>query len=147
MTVITIDEVQSGDLPQLSMLYEQLSGKPVDPVAMKPTFEKIKDDECYYLLGARTNDNLLVGTVMAVVCHDLVKNCRPFLIMENFIVDSEWHRKGIGSMMIRRVEDIAREHNCIFVQFCSSSYRTGAHAFYHESGYNPEEVKGFRKFL
>ena len=145
--MFTIDDVQSGDLPRLSQLYEQLSGKPVNPEGMKETFARIMDNDDYYLFAARTDDKLLVGTVMAVVCDDLVKECRPFLIMENFIVDAGWHRKGVGSIMIRRVEEIARDRNCIFVQFCSSSYRTGAHAFYEESGYDPGEVKGFRKYF
>ncbi len=142
-----IDDITGGDLPQLSILYEELSGKPVDPDCMKATFEKISCNDDYYLLGARTDNNHLVGTVMAVVCHDMAKECRPFMIMENFVVDSGWHRKGIGSMLIRRVESIGRDRSCIFVQFCSSSYRTGAHAFYKESGYDPGEVKGFRKFF
>lgn len=145
--MFTINEICRNDLPRLSELYGQLSGRRADPEAMTPTFEKIRDNDNYYLLGARSENDFLVGTVMGVVCHDMVKECRPFMIMENFVVDSEWHRKGVGSMLIRHVESIARERNCLFVQFCSSSYRTGAHAFYEESGYNPGEVKGFRKFF
>ena len=141
-----IDEILDTDLPRLADLYGQLSGRTLDPAAMTPVFHKIRDSEDYYLMGARDCGHL-VGTVMAVVCHDLVKECRPFLIMENFVVDSRWHRKGVGSRLILKVEEIAKERNCIFVQFCSSSFRTGAHAFYEESGYKPGEVKGFRKYF
>jgi predicted N-acetyltransferase YhbS len=145
--MFTINDINSADLPHLARLYEQLSGRQIDPNTMQGTFEKIRDNDDYYLIGARVDNNLLVGTVMAVICHDLVKESRPFLIMENFVVDSGWHRRGVGSMLIGRVEAIATERNCIFVQFCSSSFRTGAHAFYEESGYNPGEVKGFRKYF
>jgi GNAT superfamily N-acetyltransferase len=142
-----VTEITEGDLTGLAGLYEQLANKPVNRSAMKETFEKIRESGDYYLLGAKAEGNLLVGTVMAVVCHDMVKECRPFMILENFIVDRDWRRRGVGSLLMREAEAIGRERNCLFVQFCSSSFRTGAHAFYRESGYDPGEVKGFRKYF
>lgn len=142
-----VTEITEGDLTGLAGLYEQLENKPVNRSAMKETFEKIRKSGDYYLLGAKAEGNLLVGTVMAVICHDMVKECRPFMILENFIVDRDWRRRGVGSLLMREAEAICRERNCLFVQFCSSSFRTGAHAFYRESGYDPGEVKGFRKYF
>ncbi|HNW30054.1 MAG TPA: GNAT family N-acetyltransferase [Spirochaetota bacterium] len=142
-----VTEITEGDLTGLAGLYEQLANKPVNRSAMKETFEKIRESGDYYLLGAKAEGNLLVGTAMAVVCHDMVKECRPFMILENFIVDRDWRRRGVGSLLMREAEAIGRERNCLFVQFCSSSFRTGAHAFYRESGYDPGEVKGFRKYF
>jgi len=142
-----VTEITEGDLTGLAGLYEQLANKPVNRSAMKETFEKIRESGDYYLLGAKAEGNLLVGTAMAVVCHDMVKECRPFMIPENFIVDRDWRRRGVGSLLMREAEAIGRERNCLFVQFCSSSFRTGAHAFYRESGYDPGEVKGFRKYF
>ncbi len=142
-----ITEITEGDLAGLAGLYEQLANRPVNMAAMRGTFAKIRGSGDYYLLGAKAEGGLLVGTVMAVVCHDMAKECRPFMILENFIVDRDWHRRGVGSLLMRKAEAIGRELNCIFVQFCSSSYRTGAHAFYRESGYDPGEVKGFRKYF
>ena len=144
---IVVDEIREEDLPRLAALYEQLSMKPVDPRAMKETFMRIRESDDYYLLCARDGGGMPIGTVMGVICHDLVGECRPFMVMENFIVDGEWHRKGVGSLLIRRIEEIGRVRNCLFVQFCSSSFRTGAHEFYRQSGYDPDEVRGFRKYF
>ncbi|MBP7736028.1 MAG: GNAT family N-acetyltransferase [Spirochaetes bacterium] len=142
-----INDITISDLPQLAKLYEQLANRDVDPEGMRETFEKITANGDYCLFGARAGDNRLVGTIMAVICHDLVKDCRPFMIMENLVVDAGWHRKGIGSLLMEKVESIARDRNCIFIEFCSSSFRTGAHSFYREAGYDPGEVKGFRKYF
>ncbi|HOT43611.1 MAG TPA: GNAT family N-acetyltransferase [Spirochaetota bacterium] len=124
-----IEEITEKDLPGLAGLYEQLANRPVNMAAMKETFEKIRRSGDYYLLGAKSDGGILVGTVRAVVCHDMAKECRPFMILENFVVDGDWHRRGAGSLLMREAEAIGRERNCLFVQFCSSSHRTGAHAF------------------
>ncbi len=145
--MVFIDEITRSDLQQLAKLYEQLANISIDPNGMKDTFEKIFASDDYYLFGARNGDGRLVGTIMGILCHDLVKECRPFMILENLVVDAEWHRKGIGSRLMEKVEAIARERNCIFIEFCSSSFRTGAHAFYKEAGYDPGEVMGFRKYF
>lgn len=145
--LMIINDICREDLSRLSELYELLSGRRIDHGKMKEAFERIRDDDDYYLFGARSDDDYLVGTVMAVVCHDLATDGRPFIVMENLIVDPGWHRKGVGSLLVRAVESVARTRNCIYLQFCSSSFRTGAHAFYEEAGYSPEEVKGFRKFF
>jgi len=145
--MVIIDNITGNDLPQLAKLYGELANRAIDPNGMKETFEKIAASDDYFLLGARNRDGRLVGTIMGVLCHDLVKECRPFMVMENLVVDAEWHRKGIGSLLMEKIESIARQRNCIFMEFCSSSFRTGAHAFYKESGYDPGEVKGFRKYF
>ncbi len=142
-----IDALSAGDIPRLSELYGYLSGKGVDAGTIAATFRKISGNDDYYLLGARSDDRYLVGTVMAVVCHDPATGGRPFMVMENLVIDPGWQRKGAGSMLVREAESIARKRNCIYLQFCSSSHRTGAHAFYEEAGFDPGEVKGFRKYF
>jgi len=144
---LSIERIQINDLPQLAGLYDQLVEEKTDRDRMKEIFAKMDKCEDYYLLGAKTENQLLVGSIMGIVCLDLLKQGQPFMVMENLIVDSKWQGKGAGKLLQAEIESIARKRNCIFIQFCSSSYRKAAHKFYEACGYDPNEVRGFRKFL
>ncbi len=142
-----VEKITANDLPKLARLYEQLVEEETNQDRMKGIFIKMDTCDDYYLLGAKTENNLLVGSIMGIVCLDLLKQCRPFMVMENLIVDSKWQGKGAGKLLLAEIESIARKRNCIFIQFCSSSYRKAAHKFYEACGYDLNEVHGFRKFL
>lgn len=145
--MLKIERIEITDLPQLAGLYDQLVAEKTDRNRMKETFINLAQRDDYYLLGAKTENNLLIGSIMGIVCLDLLKQGRPFMVMENLIVDSKWQGKGAGQLLLAEIESIARKRNCIFIQFCSSSYRQAAHKFYEACGYDLNEVHGFRKFL
>ncbi len=144
---LSIERIQINDLPQLAGLYDQLVEEKTDRKRMKEIFIKMDHCDDYYLLGAKTENHLLIGSIMGIVCLDLLKQGQPFMVMENLIVDSKWHGKGAGKLLLAEIESIAIKRNCIFIQFCSSSYRQAAHKFYEACGYDLNEVHGFRKFL
>jgi len=145
--MLRVERIQIDDLPQLAGLYDQLVQEKTNRDKMKEIFISMDKRDDYYLLGAKTDNNLLIGSIMGIVCLDLLKQCRPFMVMENLIVDSRWHGKGAGKLLLAEIESIAIQRNCIFIQFCSSSYRQAAHKFYEACGYDLNEVHGFRKFL
>jgi len=146
-TILRAGKITVDDLPALAGLYDQLVKEKTDRDRMKEIFINMDKRDDYYLLGAKTENNLLIGSIMGILCLDLLKQGRPFMVMENLIVDSKWHGKGAGKMLLAEIESVARKRNCIFIQFCSSSYREAAHKFYEACGYDLSEVHGFRKFL
>lgn len=145
--MVTIEPLKERDLEALAALYQELTGDlpPLD--RMGRIFSKISSNGDYYLLGAKSESGALAGSIMGIVCYDLLRDCRPFMVMENMIVKSSWRRKGVGRLLLTSLEEIAREMDCIFIQFCSSSFRSESHHFYSSCGYDPGEVLGFRKFL
>ena len=145
--MLRVERIEISDLPQLAGLYDQLVKEKTNRDRMKEIFINMDRSDDYYLLGAKTENDLLVGSIMGIVCLDLLKQGRPFMVMENLIVDSKWQGKGTGKLLLAEIESIARKRNCIFIQFCSSSYRKAAHKFYEACGYDLNEVHGFRKFL
>jgi len=145
--MLRVERIEISDLPQLAGLYDQLVKEKTNRDRMKEIFINMDRSDDYYLLGAKTENDLLVGSIMGIVCLDLLKQGRPFMVMENLIVDSKWQGNGVGKLLLAEIESIARKRNCIFIQFCSSSYRKAAHKFYEACGYDPNEVQGFRKFL
>ena len=86
---------------------------------MKEIFINMDRCDDYYLLGAKTENHLLIGSIMGIVCLDLLKQGRPFMVMENLIVDSKWQGKGAGKLLLAEIKCIARKRNCIFMQFFS----------------------------
>jgi phosphoglycolate phosphatase len=145
--MLRVERIEISDLPQLAGLYDQLVKEKTNRDRMKEIFINMDRSDDYYLLGAKTENDLLVGSIMGIVCLDLLKQGRPFMVMENLIVDSKWQGNGVGKLLLAEIESIARKRNCIFIQFCSSSYRKAAHKFYEACGYDPNEVQGIRKFL
>ena len=111
-------------------------------------FDQMLSRPDYHLLGAVLDGEKLIGSVMGIISLDLKRDCRPQLFMENMVVHPEYRSLGAGKLLLGALEQIGRENNCFFIQFCSSWQRTEAHRFYEEKmGYDPSVAKGYRKFL
>lgn len=65
-----------------------------------------------HILLAAEDGGRLVGSVMGVVCEELYGDGRPFLVVENLIVDKGERRKGAGRMLLRELEKAASARNC-----------------------------------
>lgn len=141
-----IHRITESDLPRLAVLLEQLSEETSDSVKMNESYRKIAGDDGYILIGAFV-DGVLAGSLMGIVCHDLVGACRPFMVIENVIVAEESRGKGIGKLLIETIEKEGRTRNCSYTMFVSGMKRTGAHGFYESVGYEPDMVRGFKKYL
>jgi GNAT superfamily N-acetyltransferase len=84
---------------------------------------------------------------MGVVCHDLVGECRPFMVIENVIVSRDCRRQDVGTALMQAMEKIARRRKCYYIMFVSKSRRKEAHRFYESLGYRLDAVQGFKKYL
>jgi GNAT superfamily N-acetyltransferase len=135
-----------NDLPQLARLYEELSGKKTDMVKMKTQFERMQDNGDYVVLCASVNGGI-TGSLMGIVCRDIVGDCRSFMVIENVIVAGEYRRQGIGRLLIDEIERTARELKCYYTMFVSDFKRKDAHKFYNSAGYKLDQVQGFKKYL
>lgn len=142
-----IDKITWKDLPGLAKLYETLSGMPSDLNKMQVVFSNFDKNPHYWLLGAYNEENILVGSILGLLCYDLVWQCQPVMFMENMIVAKEFQKQGAGKALLEKLEAIARQNDCLFLEFCSSSFREEAHAFYEAAGYKKNFVKGYRKFF
>ncbi|MCL6590240.1 MAG: GNAT family N-acetyltransferase [Firmicutes bacterium] len=144
--MIQIGLIQQEDLETLALLYFELTGERTDDERMADTFQRLQSNPDYILLGARRG-NQLVGSLMGIVCYEMVGQCKPFMIIENVIVSNKYRRMGIGRALMGRIEEIAMEKGCSVIQFVSSAYRKEAHRFYESVGYGLDVVQGFRKYL
>jgi ribosomal protein S18 acetylase RimI-like enzyme len=144
--MIEIKKIEQSDLTDLSMIFEELSGKPTNFNLMFKNFEMMKRDNNYFILGA-IYDRKLVGSLMGIICYDLVGECKPFMVIENVIVSNKYRGQGIGKKLMLEIEKIAKERNCYYTMFVSGAQRKEAHKFYESLGYKLNEVQGFKKYL
>ncbi len=142
-----VRKISLKDLDQLKALYIELAtGSSLEISVLPEVFEAIDKNPDYYLLGY-FEDQSLLGTLMGVKCLDLALGKRPFMIVENVVVLNSARGRGIGRKLMEKIESIARDYECVFIQFCSSYFRKEAHDFYYALGYDKDAVKGFRKYF
>ncbi len=144
--MITVEVVKDEDLEELAVLCEELAGSKTNYEKMVENFRWMQTNPDYILLGAKYNGEL-VGTIMGIICRDMVGECRPFMVIENVIVKSSMRGKKIGQTLMYKLEDIAREQNCYYTMFVSLMHREEAHKFYESIGYPLDVVQGFKKYL
>ena len=106
-----IREMIADDIPELAQLYKQFWDEDSSVDTMYIQYNKLCETGTHVLLCAVENERL-VGSVMGVVCGDLYGDCKPFLVLENMIVDKNCRNKGVGKALISELEKIAAEKNC-----------------------------------
>jgi ribosomal protein S18 acetylase RimI-like enzyme len=138
--------MQFEDIPQLEKLYKQFWNKNSNIEKMQKQFEKIKHNDTHIILCAIDESNL-IGSVMGIVCEDLYGDCKPFLVIENMIIDKNYRRKGIGKILFLEIETIAKERNCTQIILVTETDRLDACSFYESIGFSPSTNKGYKKYL
>jgi GNAT superfamily N-acetyltransferase len=141
-----IRKLTENDLEGLAALYKQFWGESSSLEKMQVIFQRLKKNPNYILLGA-DQQNHLVGSAMGIICEELYGDCRPFIVVEDVIVDKHQRRLGIGSSLMRQLEGYAVKHNCNYIIFVTESERSEAHRFYESLGYKSDAYKGFKKRL
>ena len=144
--MIEIKRIKRTDLGDLSLLHEELSKRKTNFETMVNNFEWMVNNEHYILLGAKV-DGKLIGSLMGIICWDLVGSCQPFMVIENVIVTKRLRGQGVGKKLMNEIEKISKENNCHYVMFVSGAQRKDAHKFYETLGYKPDAVQGYKKYL
>jgi GNAT superfamily N-acetyltransferase len=61
-----------------------------------------------------------------------------------FVVDEGCRGQGVGSALLARIEQIARERGCQRMELTSAEGRQPAHAFYQGKGYKRSGFKFYK---
>ena len=141
-----IREMIADDIFELAQLYRQFWNEDSCVETMNKQFIKFQKNDSHILISAIDN-NKLIGSVMGVICEELYGDCKPFLVLENMIVDINYRNKGLGKALITKLEEIATKKNCTQVLLITESNRIDACKFYESAGYSPQTHKGFKKKL
>lgn len=144
-----IETAVMTDLSALVDLYAELEPqRPCDPAAVELTLAKVLADPRYRLLVARPSAEARPwGTAMGILCYDLVGDCAPFMVVENFVVAAQARGQGVGKLLLQALEAEALAEHCTCLMLQSNSSRLPAHAFYHAQSYDSTHTIGFKKQL
>lgn len=144
--MIQTREIERQELEALCGLYNELMDGFTNMDKMQQVYSSIEENPHYILLGA-FEDKELLGSLMGVVCYDLVGDCKPFLVIENVVVSSRARRQGVGKKLMQRIEELAKERGCWYMILVSGEKRKEAHQFYEALGFKEEKVEGYRKYV
>ena len=73
--------------------------------------------------------------------------CLTAAVLWYVCVSKEVRRKGVGRLLFREIEKIARENDCEIIYFTCLQENTRAQNFYRSLGYTDEKEKAFVKYL
>ena len=135
-----------NDLPQLITLQTELLDEASDLDRMRSLFALILKDRNYHLLGVK-KDGQLTGSLVGIVCHDLIGKCIPFMVVENVVVAKTVRHQGVGRMLMQAVEKVAQARGCRYIMLVSAITREQAPGFYQSLGYESAPYNGFKKIL
>ena len=141
-----VTALTEADLPDLARLYRQFRGEESCLEDMKIAFRRLENDPDYTLLGVREAGRL-VGSVMGILCQELYGRCRPFMVVEDLIVDQAHRRRGVGSELMRGIEQEALRHQCSYIMLVTDANRIEALGFYEHLGYHPDRYRACKKYL
>ncbi len=139
-----IRNIEYKDLESLGKLYFQFWGDKSELEKMQGKYKELENNDNYIFLAAEV-DGRLAGSVMGIVCSELYGDCRPFMVLEDLIVDKNFRKKGIGKALVRKLEEEAEKRNCCQIIFITETDRHDAVAFYESVGYDSNKNRGFKK--
>ena len=139
-----IKKISQKDLDTLMDLYVQLSpvNEGLSNEKRDEVWEQIQKDDKITYLGAYENDQL-IATCFLTIIPNLSNQGRPIGFIENVVTDENWRGKGVGTQLLKKAIEIAKEQNCYKVFLESGITRTGAHEFYRTLGFDDTNKKAF----
>ena len=144
---VNVRRAAPGDLDLLVSLYAQLSpgNAATDRERAAAGLRQMLARSDISLLVAEI-DGRPAGTVTLIVVPNVTHGARPWIQLENMVVDQSIRRGGVGRGLIDAAVALARETNAYKIQLQSAAHRREAHAFYESMGFEASSV-GFRRYF
>lgn len=141
-----IRELKKDDLNELAMLYKDFWNEESDILKMRDTYKEIDGDKNHIILNAIDN-NRVIGTISGIICKSLYGDNRPFMVIEDFIVDENKRGNGIGKKLLSAMEEEGRNRGCCQVILVTDTDRKDSQKFYKSCGYPEGKNVGYKKVL
>ena len=131
---ITIRPTKPEDFDDIIPLLRQLwPANPLDLKAARDIFTRgLASGERAYLCACQ--DGRIIGT-----CTLIVRDClwlqADVGYLCDLVVDAKHRGSGVGTALVERATEIARQRGCRRVELDSGFHRTAAHQFYERRGF------------
>lgn len=141
-----IREAVADDSKTLEGFYKLLAPASMNINVLPERLEQIKQDNNNFLFVYEENGELL-GTIFLTLCMSPAYEFRPYGLVEYVYVIEDARGKGIGSSLMKHVEDFCISKHCTRISLMSSAHRLEAHKFFERRGYNGTISKTFKKYI
>jgi GNAT superfamily N-acetyltransferase len=134
MSSIIIRECLDRDFDDIFTLLQQLwPNLELSIEAMRDVFNQKMSSENDTLFCAEDKGKVIGFSAFEV----LLNFSRPskYGLVGEIIVDKNYREKGVGTSLINRIMERAREKGCASLELNSSLFRTGAHEFFLKNGF------------
>ncbi|MCX7747668.1 MAG: GNAT family N-acetyltransferase [Clostridia bacterium] len=130
------------ELYKLLELYKHLH--PSDPdvtlnASLKSLWDEISNDPNLYYVVIEEDFKFISSCTIAII-KNLTRNLRPYGLIENVITHPDYRKMGLGTKVLHKAIDIAKDHNCYKVMLLTGSKEEETLNFYERAGF----VKGVK---
>lgn len=132
MSTVLIRDLESRDYLSIAAIWRDVF-TPVEDESVAGVCERMKGDSRYRTFVADI-DGDVVGFVTTVEALS-INLPNGYIKINGLAVLPEYRRRGIGKMLMVRVEELAKERGVSFIGLASGFQRTEAHEFYEHLGY------------
>lgn len=134
---VLIREIEVSDYPEVVSLWINVLGnRKVNIDNFSVTLEKMNRDGNYKTFVALF-ENKVVGFISTV--HALsIGDEFGYLHVQGLAVQKGLQNKGIGTKLLKYVEDYSKRKGISSIILCSGFKRMDAHAFYEHNGYDKD---------
>ena len=135
--------IRKDELGELLSLYRYLNDE--DPVItqddhLKALWEEILQDPGQHYIVAEV-DGRIVSSCALVVIKNLTRGATPYALIEGVVTHPDYRKRGIGTRLLKRAQEMARENGCYKVMLLTG--RKEAVSFYENGGF----IKGTKTGL
>ena len=134
--------IQKDELRELLDLYKYLNKDDPDlaeDVKLKKLWQEIMEDPGQHYLVAEV-DGKLVSTCVLIVIKNLTRGASPYAIIESVVTHPDYRKRGIGTRLLKKAQEIAREKGCYKTMLLTG--RKDAIPFYENAGFECKSKTG-----
>lgn len=107
-------------------------------------FEKTKNDpNVIHIIGEI--DGKIVAHTRIQIIETMFKGMDTYAILNHVCVSGKYRRHNIATKMLKVVEKLCKEKNCIAIKLWSMNFRIPAHECYKKFGFEVSDAKFFSK--
>ena len=141
---------ESSDIPALCDLLESLFTQEAEfksdrDAQVRGLKSVIENDDVGDILVVRDNDNV-IAMVNILYTVSTALGARVG-ILEDMVVSSAGRGSGVGSKLLERAMEFAKEKGCQRITLLTDHDNEGAHRFYQKHGFSLSTMVAFRKSL
>ena len=95
--------------------------------------QKIENDEDVLII---LEENKVIGFLI----YDIKIKHDKIMWIDQLIIDEKYRKKGYGKKLIENAEEIAKQENCVRIEFSCWSFNTDALEMYKHIGYKEQRI-------